>query len=262
MNVLDLFSGIGGFSLGLERAGMKIKAFCEIEEYPRQVLSKHWPCVPIYNDVKALTNDTLRKDNIPSIDVMCGGFPCQDISLAGKGAGLQGERSGLWYEYARLIGEVGPKWVIIENVRALLGRGLIIILQNLCALGFDVEWHCIPASALGAHHQRDRIWIVAYADGTGCKKQRGAIINEEKLLTAQRESGRAAQPRVGRGFNGVSSWVDGSWEAGIPRTTTIIPSRVQRLMGLGNAVVPQITELIGKAIMDKGSMESENHECT
>jgi DNA (cytosine-5)-methyltransferase 1 len=157
LNVLDLFSGIGGFSLGLERAGMRTVAFCEIDPFCRRVLAKHWPSVPIFDDVTKL-----RGPDVGSVDVICGGFPCQDISLAGKGAGLAGERSGLWRDYARLIGELRPSYVIVENVAALLGRGLGDVLGDLASLGYDAEWHCIPASAIGAPHRRDRLWIVAY----------------------------------------------------------------------------------------------------
>src|SRR5262245_51841027 len=130
MNVLDLFSGIGGFSLGLERAGMRTVAFCEIDPYCRAVLRKHWPDVPVFGDVRTLTAETLadavgmrelqpqgsveEERRWPS--VICGGFPCQDISVAGKGAGIDGERSGLWSEYARIIGEVRPQYIIVENV--------------------------------------------------------------------------------------------------------------------------------------------------
>ena len=166
--VLDLFSGIGGFSLGLERAGMQTVAFCEIDPFARRVLAKHWPEVPCHDDIRTLSADWLAENGLWP-DVICGGFPCQDISLAGKGAGIGGERSGLWREYARLIGEIRPRYVIVENVAALLGRGLGDVLGDLAALGYDAEWHCIPAAAVGAPHQRDRIWIVAYPawDGAG-----------------------------------------------------------------------------------------------
>src|SRR5512139_1947664 len=161
MRVLDLFSGIGGFSLGLERAGMRTVAFCEIEPFCRAVLRKHWPDIPIYEDVRSLTAERLAADGI-SVDVICGGFPCQDISVAGKGAGIEGGRSGLWSEYARIIGELRPRYVIVENVAALLGRGLDRVLGDLAEIGYDAEWHCIPASYVGAPHRRDRVWIVAY----------------------------------------------------------------------------------------------------
>lgn len=167
MRVLDLFSGVGGFAVGLERAGFQTVAFCEIEPFPRAVLAKHWPQVPCYDDVRSLTAEHLAADGIVP-DVICGGFPCQDISIAGKGAGLAGERSGLWREYARLIEEIRPRWVIVENVPALRSRGLDEVLGSLAAIGYDAEWHCIPAAAIGAPHQRDRVWIVAYPNGAGC----------------------------------------------------------------------------------------------
>lgn len=168
MNTLDLFSGIGGFSLGLERAGFKTVAFCEIDPWCRRVLAKHWPGVPIYDDVRNLDAARLRADGIERIDAICGGFPCQDISLAGKGAGLEGERSGLWREYSRLLGELRPRYAIVENVGALRARGLAAVLADLAALGFDAEWHAIPAAAVGAPHLRDRVWIVAAAADPVC----------------------------------------------------------------------------------------------
>src|SRR4051812_44846123 len=123
LRTLDLFSGIGGFSRGLERTGgFQTVAFCEIEPFCRRVLAKHWPDVPCYEDIKTLTADRLLDDGLVPVDVICGGFPCQDISVAGKGAGIDGERSGLWSEYARLIGEIQPRFIIVENVSALLAR--------------------------------------------------------------------------------------------------------------------------------------------
>lgn len=161
MKVLDLFSGIGGFSLGLERAGMETVAFCEVDKKCREVLYKHWPDVKCYTDVKELTYEQLKADGIVP-NVICGGFPCQDISVAGKGKGIKGQRSGLWSEFARLIRDARPEWAIIENVPPLRSKGLALVLQDLWEIGYDAEWHCIPAFAIGAPHQRDRIWIVAY----------------------------------------------------------------------------------------------------
>lgn len=166
LKVLDLFSGIGGFSLGLERTGgFETVAFCEIEEYPQKVLAKHWPGVPIYNDVMELTNDRLNADGIFP-DIITGGFPCQDISVAGNQKGIgEGTRSGLWSECARLVGEIRPDYAIFENVTALLsgadGKWFQRVLWDISQIGgYVVEWHCIPASQLGAHHHRDRIWII------------------------------------------------------------------------------------------------------
>ena len=166
MKVLDLFAGIGGFTIGLEKAGFETVAFCEIEPYAQKVLKKNWPEVPIYDDVRTITAERLVSDGI-RVDVITGGFPCQDISVAGNQAGIaDGTRSGLWSECARLIGELRPRYAIFENVTNLLngerGAWFKRVLWDISALGYDAEWHCIPASELGAHHHRDRIWIIAY----------------------------------------------------------------------------------------------------
>ena len=167
LTVLDLFSGIGGFSLGLSQTGgFRTVAFCEIEKFPQKVLAKHWPGVPIYEDVKELTAERLIRDGIPAIDVITGGFPCQDISVAGNQKGIgEGTRSGLWSECARLVGEIRPRYAIFENVTALLsgesGKWFERVLWDIFQIGgYVVEWHCIPASQLGAHHHRDRVWII------------------------------------------------------------------------------------------------------
>lgn len=238
LRVLDLFSGIGGFSLGLERTGgFKTVAFCEIEEFPCRVLEKHWPNVPIYRDVRKLSAETLRQDGI-SPDCIVGGFPCQDISLAGAGAGLGGERSGLWSEFSRLIGEIRPQFVIVENVAALLGRGMGDVLGDLAALGYDAEWHCIPASYVGARQLRDRVWIVAYPQ---CNSVQGRANITATWCEEPREEqlARLVQPCA---WPTVSSARDCGTGHGIP-------DGIHRNKALGNAVVPQIPEMIGRAIL-------------
>jgi len=233
VNVLDLFSGIGGFSLGLERAGMRTVAFCEREPYCQAVLRKHWPDVPIYDDVRTLTADRLHADGI-AVDLICGGFPCQDISLAGKGAGLAGERSGLWREYARIIGEVRPRYVVVENVAALLGRGLGDVLGDLAALGFDAEWHCIPASAVGLPHARERVWVVAYRDGDRQLQPDWGISHERGWSGNRREA---------------VDWILSS--GGILRSHDGVPSGLDRIAAVGNAVVQQIPQILGRAILKR-----------
>jgi DNA (cytosine-5)-methyltransferase 1 len=243
MNVLDIFSGIGGFSLGLERAGMRTVAFCETNPYARAVLARHWPDVPCYGDVRQLAITRLRADGI-SADVICGGFPCQDISLAGAGAGLKGERSGLWSEFARGIGELRPRYVIVENVAALLGRGLGDVLGDLATLGYDAEWHCIRASDIGAIHDRDRVWIIAYP-----------VSPRRARLVTGADFGEAGPWRL-RGQKDLQSIAAAPFEQTdrwpqplLRRMDDGISGRVERLGRLGNAVVPQIAEIIGRAIM-------------
>lgn len=279
LRVLDLFSGIGGFSLGLERAslpgakydGFETVAFCEIEEFPRKVLAKHWPDVFCYEDVRELTATKLAADGI-AVDAICGGFPCQDISFAGKGAGLAGERSGLFYEIARLVGELGPRFVILENVGALLSRGLDAVLGTLASFGYDAEWHCIPASHVGAPHRRDRVWIMAYPASERCGEAReyserpaqrsarsgevlaDAINDGLQRIRFTREGERKgvafAREKTSRGVSDCFA-IGSSWDAepDVGRVADGVPSRAHRLRALGNAVVPQIPELIGNAIL-------------
>jgi len=236
--VLSLFAGIGGFDLGLERTGgFKTVAFCEIDPFCRRVLAKHWPEVPCYDDVRRLSAETLRHDgNEP--DCIVGGFPCQDISLAGSGEGLGGERSGLWAEFARLIGEIRPKLVIVENVAALLSRGLGDVLGDLASLGYDAEWHCIPASYVGARQLRDRVWIVAYP-------QRNSVQGWAPFTSQWCEEPREEQLA---GLVQPCAWptISSARDCG---TGHGIPEGIHRNRALGNAVVPQIPELIGRAIL-------------
>lgn len=230
LRVLDLFSGIGGFSLGLERTGgFSTVAFCEIDPFCRRVLAKHWPNVRQFEDVTKM-----KGEDVGPVDVICGGFPCQDVSSMGKRAGLAGERSGLWTHFARLIGEIRPDLVIVENVADLLGLGLGDVLGDLASIRYDAEWHCIPAGYVGAPHERDRVWIIAYPS--------------EESRFHESYFGEAAQ----RLRDDCNFWRTNPW----PETTSPVcrvddgvPFRVERTESLGNAVVPQIPEIIGRAIL-------------
>ena len=238
MNVLDLFSGIGGFSLGLERAGMRTVAFCEIDPRARKVLAHHWPEVPIFEDVRTIDHAG------SNADVICGGFPCQDISKAGLGAGLAGERSGLWRELLRAIRVVRPRFAIVENVAALLGRGLGDVLGDLAGIGYDAEWHCVRACDIGSPHERDRIFIIAYPFGS-----RG-----ERLVTGGSFS--PPGPWRWRGQADLQSIGSAPFERGdrwpkpmLRRMDDGVSGRMDRLHLIGNAILPQIAEIIGRAIM-------------
>lgn len=239
--VLSLFAGIGGFDLGLERTGgFKTVAFCEIDRACHRVLRKHWPDVPIYDDVCTLTAARLAADGI-GVDVICGGFPCQDISSAGNRAGIGGERSGLWSEYARLVGELRPDYVIVENVADLLYRGLGDVLGALAAIGYDAEWDCIPAAYVGTPCLRDRVWIVAYPN-----RERSDRRAQRHILPA---SWQPASRR--RDDYGLDLAQRGPW-ASLPRVLRVdhgVPGTLDRLRMIGNAVVPQIPEAIGRAIL-------------
>ncbi|WP_238230267.1 DNA cytosine methyltransferase [Methylobacterium hispanicum] len=238
LSVLDLFSGIGGISLGLEQAGpFRTVAFCEALESRRRILRRHWPDVPIHDDVRTLDGRSFREGDEPSVDVICGGFPCQDISLAGKGRGLEGERSGLWSEYARLVGEIRPRWVVVENVAALrsprrklrrcecgwrgtkarrncpacrrdlaaaadglaLAAGLGTVLRDLAALGYDAEWHCLRASDVGAPHLRDRVWILAREAAAYARLRRRQTGNGHLSARQSDLEGRAGSASQGPG---------------------------------------------------------------
>jgi DNA (cytosine-5)-methyltransferase 1 len=240
LRVLDLFSGAGGISLGLERAGaFQTVAFCEIEPYARRVLAKHWPGVPQYDDVRSVTAERLSADGI-AVDCIVGGFPCQDISLAGKGAGIGGKQSGLWTEYARLIRELRPRYVIVENVAALLKRGMGVVLGDLAASGYDATWDCIPASFCGAPHNRDRIWLVAHPERDEQSREKSCVW---------------PLGRVGR-FEQPVSW-DRDWQAALSAFRGMddgLSRSVDRTDLMRNAVVPQIPELIGRAIMEAEGM--------
>lgn len=187
--VLDLFSGIGGFSLGLERTGgFETVAFVEIDPFCRRVLAKHWPDVPCHDDVCS------REFEPGEADVVVGGFPCQDVSIAGKRAGLAGERSGLYRELVRALRVVRPKHAIVENVAALLADGMGTVLGDMAESGFDLEWDCVPACALGAPHERDRVYIVAHAAHTDSERRRETrgFQHRQKQVPARRTAPASA----------------------------------------------------------------------
>ncbi len=295
----SLFAGIGGFDLGFERAGMQCKWQVEINEHCQRVLAKHWPAVHRWSDIRTWPQPTAEY-----VDCIVGGFPCQDISYAGHGEGLAGERSGLWYEFARVIREMGPRYVVVENVSALLTRGIDSVLGTLAAIGYDAEWDCVPASAVGAPHIRDRIWIVGYSrserrntrwndnrsddrqESFATSEQPSVLANANRTRKQQRQgndeeqrrrpsdSGEAMantdserlpqrdEPRGVatshrrtrarrelervRATHGRQQW---EVEPDVGRVADGIPARVDRIRGLGNAVVPQLAEWIGRRIL-------------
>ena len=244
MKMLDLFSGIGGFSLAASWVwgdDLEIAGFCEIDKYAQKVLKKNFPGVPIFEDIQELDGKRFT-----DIDLITGGFPCQDISIAGKGEGIEGSRSGLWSEMHRIISEIRPRYALIENVPMLIHRGLERVLCDLAQIGYDAEWQIVGADDVGAWHRRKRIWIVAYPDGN-----------------------RLYKDKIQDGFNnksieGVEDWTNytslyfeafGNRYKSIPNHLRMVngfPNELdkinQRIKGLGNAIVPQVAALIMERI--------------
>ena len=308
IKVLDLFSGIGGFSLGLERAGpFRTVAFCEREPFCQAVLKKHWPEIPIYDDVR-----TIPTDGLGGIDLICGGFPCQPWSVAGQQRGAEDDRD-LWPEMVRLVEELQPRFLIGENVRGFVNEplGLERSLSDLESIGYQAVPFIIPACAVDAPHRRERVWILANAHGQFCRTsgsgeaQAGAAAptspasqqptslanprriaagNSKKMdrsqakwrkanadtsnggqdvanaednglqrlrnLTESNPAGSRQKQPLGdsdeSGFTQPCRW---SIEPDVGRVAHGVPRRVDRLKALGNAVVPQVVEQIGRAIM-------------
>jgi DNA (cytosine-5)-methyltransferase 1 len=322
----SLFAGIGGFDLGFTRAGFDVSWQVEIDSWCRKVLAKHFPESERFEDVR-----TVGKHNLSRVDVIVGGFPCQDISNAGLRAGIGGERSGLWSEMHRIIRELQPHFVLVENVAALLGRGMGRVLGDLAALGYDAEWEVVSAADVGAPHLRERVWVLAYpkgfrsdgsreawevrfnlsprrcsgkladASGERCGEARELRHNQSSqwatggsedvrdtaseglphgagepmgqpsaftqlerpmrevsdahshdvqgLVTSRTDTQEWSEPRE-RQAGPCDAGAGGQWsiEPNVGRVAHGVPQRVDRLRGLGNAVVPQIPELYAKRI--------------
>ena len=298
LTVGSLFSGIGGIDLGLERAGMTVKWHSEIDPFACRVLKKHWPHVPNIGDITQV-----NWEQIPYVDVIAGGYPCQPFSLAGKRAGENDPRH-LWPYFRNAISVLRPRYALLENVRGHLSMGGLSVIADLAAIGYDAEWRIVSAASVGANHRRDRLIVlacpnsnnesngtkhefgmVAYSDSDGFvtrPNRRGITAADEKQSTGKDDStviegcGRQSQMVAnsdceGLNWNGLTSgqkakqslFARGSsssqwdeiaryWasEPDVGRVANGVPSRVDRLRGLGNAVVPQVAEVIGRLIME------------
>tara|TARA_R110002167_G_scaffold43625_2_gene131606 strand:+ start:118 stop:897 length:780 start_codon:yes stop_codon:yes gene_type:complete len=242
VKICSLFSGIGGLELGLEAAGVG-ETFWQVEQdaFCRSILAKHWPDAKRFEDVR-----TVGAEDIGGAELLCGGFPCQDISLAGRGGGLAGERSGLWGEYARLIRLVLPRFVIIENVPALTGRGLSEVLGELAGCGYDAEWDTISAAAVGACHRRNRIFIIAWLRDAA---DTNSISLREQQQRVQLPGGKiqAKGEAVTLDDGGKGSFRINPWQTkrGISPVDDGVPDQLVRQRALGNAVVPQVAYQVG-----------------
>ena len=216
---LDLFSGIGGFALACRWAGVETVGFAEIDDYASRVLAKNFPGVTNYGDVR----------NVPGSAatwLVTGGFPCQPFSVAGKRGGASDDR-WLWPEMAGVVERTRPTWVLAENVPGIIRMELDTVLSDLERLGYTAWTVVVPACAVDARHQRNRIWIVAHSYDTGCEQQRRAFTAQAEYITAE---------------CGSYEWEAEFWEPepDVGRVAHGIPARVDRIRGLGNAIVPQV----------------------
>jgi DNA (cytosine-5)-methyltransferase 1 len=244
----SLFSGIGGLELGLERAGLGPVVWqCEIDPFARRVLEKHWPDVLRVSDVRDVWAEPLER-----ADLVCGGFPCQDVSAAGKGAGLEGARSGLWFEFLRVVDVHQPAVVVVENVTSGQKRWLPHVIEGLEDLGYVCAAVVVPAGAFGAPHLRRRTFVVADTNGSVlrlleqrnegrrngvCDEGQAEPVDDGGSRNAAGASHWQAAPRVDRMGDGISGGLD------------MDRHRADRFRVLGNAVVPQCAEVIGRLIV-------------
>ncbi len=271
LKLLDTFAGIGGFSYAAEKivGGYETTQFIEINPFSQKILKKHWPHVPIHNDIKTFTAEPFQ------FDCISGGFPCQDISNAGLQKGItKNTRSGLFYELIRIIRMVRPKYVVLENVAAITNRGMDIVLRELYESGYNAEWSVISASALGACHQRARWWLVAYPDSkrsqrrllqfnkelqeTGHIRQKDTLSSSDTDSTrTQSDRTRQAKPVWSNAFLNSKErrtirrdWTGYVSEPCLCRGDDGLRGRMDRLKALGNAVVPQVAAIPMQRVLD------------
>lgn len=269
MNVLSLFSGIGGLDIALEKHGCTTVAYSDVNEYSNKIMARHFPEAESLGDITKLRyevnengttyieqSDTGEGFWLPPIDIICGGFPCQDISAAWNGPGITGKRSGLWSNYADAIRHLRPGGVLVENVASITKRGLGTVLGDLARLGYDAEWAVLRASQFGAPHERKRMFLLAYPNSAGREEQRRPLTTTAQQLTAQRygqiladrpPTDATVETRAGSGTI-TTAW---SFEPGVGRVAHGIPARVDRLRALGNAVVPQVAEHVAGILIER-----------
>lgn len=230
----SLFSGCGAMDLGLEWAGFECKWQVEINEFAREILGRHWPRVPKHGDISGISGGQLER-----VDLIAGGFPCQDLSCAGKQAGIDGSRSGLWAQFFRLIGDLRPRYVLIENVTGLLGNEpMRRVLGDLSSIGFDAEWKVLRASDFGAPHERERVFVLAYPNEKYGPEGMGTLENRQSPIFATGTPERS------------SFWIQASNL--VARMGDGTPKKLYRPRRecIGNCVVPQIPHWIGRRIME------------
>jgi DNA (cytosine-5)-methyltransferase 1 len=237
MRVLDLFSGIGGFSVGLHEAGMETVGFCEMDSFCQKVLKKHWPNVPIHSDIKELDGHEYRG----TVELVCGGFPCQPFSVAGNRRGAEDDRA-LWPEMLRVIREVQPTWVIGENVTGIVAMELDTVLSDLEGEGYSCQTFVIPACSVDAQHRRDRVWVVAYADSEG---EPDGSQHEQRLVADS-----SGQPRGSRRVHRESG--DEGWETSEARGEGVQPKHWQ--------AQPNHTATCRKDVADTESLRMERRQ--
>jgi len=244
----SLFAGIGGFELGLERSWGNAETIWQVEreEFCQRILSKHWPKSTIYNDVR-----DINKNNVEPVDVLIGGFPCQSISLAGKMEGLENEnKSGLWWEMWRIISDLRPRVIIMENVANIIRLGGVDVIGSLTQIGYDCEWTVISARQFGAPHLRERWFCIAYSNETRFQRQSQYSHQLETPFINERGDSDGHGSDNGRGY-----WKTTPYPSPFCRVDDGLPNRVARLKALGNAIVPQCSQWVGDQILKSGLLD-------